>query len=392
MATRIQALGLTEQEFRGARFAVAPRRPGRVQRSALPHPARRRAPHPRRVPGGGRRRPHHQHLQRHSRIAGGLRARRPGGRDQRGGGPGGAAGGRRRHLQGPFPASLRGRVDRPHAHHPLPLPRRGGSRLPVPRLRRDRRGLPPPDRGPRGRGCRRAAGRDRLRHPHPEGLPPRTPGLLRVGRPAPAPDDLGDGSRTAAAAPCPARPSRPSGTRWSRRPGLLSIGVNCSLGPADMRAYVEDLARLAPGVRHLPSERRAAERARPLRGDPGRGLLRPRPVRAGGSAQHGRWLLRNDAEAHPGPGRIGVGGGPRGSRLQPWTSPATAVWNRWWFTGTRASSWSANGPTSPALAASRACSARATTKGPWRWRGSRSRAAPTSSTSTWTRGCSTRRP
>ncbi len=29
-------------------------------------------------------------------------------------------------------------------------------------------------------------------------------------------------------------------------PGLLSIGVNCSLGPADMRAYVEELARLAP--------------------------------------------------------------------------------------------------------------------------------------------------
>ena len=117
-------------------------------------------------------------------------------------------------------------------------------------------------------------------------------------------------------------PQRPHPVRPDRR-GLLVLGGAGAGAAQHRRQLLPRTGRYArlrggsgstrAGVRHLPSERRAAERARPLRGDPGRGLLRPRPVRAGGSAQHGRWLLRNDAEAHPGPGRIGVGGGPAGA-------------------------------------------------------------------------------
>ena len=38
---------------------------------------------------------------------------------------------------------------------------------------------------------------------------------------------------------------------------LLSVGINCALGPEMMRPYVEELSQIAPVYRQLLSERRA---------------------------------------------------------------------------------------------------------------------------------------
>ncbi len=50
---------------------------------------------------------------------------------------------------------------------------------------------------------------------------------------------------------------------------LLSVGINCALGPKEMRPYIEELSRLAPVLRQRLSERRPAERLRRLRRDAG---------------------------------------------------------------------------------------------------------------------------
>ena len=80
----------------------------------------------------------------------------------------------------------------------------------------------------------------------------------------------------------------------------LSIGLNCALGPAALRPYVQELARDRAGAGEHPSQCRAPQRIRPIRRDAredGGGAPRVRGARAG---EPGRRLLRNDAGPHPG--------------------------------------------------------------------------------------------
>ncbi len=60
----------------------------------------------------------------------------------------------------------------------------------------------------------------------------------------------------------------------------VDVGLNCALGAAEMRPYIEELARVAdPHVMRL-SERRPAERIRRVRRDAGRDGRAPARVRA----------------------------------------------------------------------------------------------------------------
>ena len=85
----------------------------------------------------------------------------------------------------------------------------------------------------------------------------------------------------------------------------LSVGLNCALGGAEMRPYVQGAvgARRHPGVR-LP-QRRTAQRARLLRRDARADRGDPRRVRTSRLRQHRRWLLRHDARPHRGDRRSG---------------------------------------------------------------------------------------
>ena len=81
-------------------------------------------------------------------------------------------------------------------------------------------------------------------------------------------------------------------------PELLSVGLNCALGSAQMRPFIEELSGRGPGLHEPLPQRRAPERARRLRrgagvhGRAGAGLRRGRPP------QPRRRLLRDDARAH----------------------------------------------------------------------------------------------
>ena len=90
---------------------------------------------------------------------------------------------------------------------------------------------------------------------------------------------------------------------------LLSIGLNCALGPKEMRPYIEELNRIAPiYVSCYPN----AGLPEPLSSD---GLSRdardagPADPRMGGAglAQHRGRLLRHDSRAHPGHRGRGAG-------------------------------------------------------------------------------------
>ena len=59
----------------------------------------------------------------------------------------------------------------------------------------------------------------------------------------------------------------------------LVVGVNCSLGAAQMRPFVEDLAEVGPDLGRLLPERGPAERARPPRRAARGHEPRPRRVR-----------------------------------------------------------------------------------------------------------------
>ena len=74
MGTAVQARRLTEEQFRGERFADHARDLGRRHRPAEPDAARRRRRRPPRVPGGRRRHRVDEHVHRHAGLAGRLRA------------------------------------------------------------------------------------------------------------------------------------------------------------------------------------------------------------------------------------------------------------------------------------------------------------------------------
>ena len=91
-----------------------------------------------------------------------------------------------------------------------------------------------------------------------------------------------------------------------RHASPLSIGLNCALGAAELRQYVDVLRRHRRLLRQHASERGSAECVRRIRriarahgGD-------RRRVRALRARESGRWLLRHDAGAHQGDRRCGA--------------------------------------------------------------------------------------
>ena len=168
MGTLLQRHAFSEADFRGAALRGSrPRRPRR-QRPPVPHPARRRARGPSRLPRRGRRHREHQLLHRDPDRAGRLQPRAPRARDQRGGRPTGPRG--RRRSGGPRrPPTVRRRLPGPHQPHGLPQPGRQRS-CRAQRVLRGARGRVPRGRRRSGRGRRGPpARRDRLRHPQRQG-------------------------------------------------------------------------------------------------------------------------------------------------------------------------------------------------------------------------------
>ena len=83
-----------------------------------------------------------------------------------------------------------------------------------------------------------------------------------------------------------------------RHASPVSVGLNCALGAEQMRAHI---AEHGAGLRHADlrlSERRPAERVRPLSREPRGHGAASRRVRRHRPHQHRRRLLRHDARAH----------------------------------------------------------------------------------------------
>ena len=80
---------------------------------------------------------------------------------------------------------------------------------------------------------------------------------------------------------------------------LLSVGINCALGPKEMRPHIEELSGPGALLRERLPERRPAERLRRLRRDARLDGREPRRVGARRLPQRGGRLLRHDARAHP---------------------------------------------------------------------------------------------
>ena len=108
----------------------------------------------------------------------------------------------------------------------------------------------------------------------------------------------------------------------------LIVGVNCSLGAAQMRPYVENLSRVARDVRLVPPERRPAERARPARRAAGRHEPVARRVRARRPREPRGRLLRHDARARPGDPGCGRRSGPEAPAAETRRRRASRGWSR----------------------------------------------------------------
>jgi 5-methyltetrahydrofolate--homocysteine methyltransferase len=216
----------------------------------------------------------------------------------------------------------------------------------------------------------------------------RRPSTPRAAR---SPDASPPPSPTPAAAPSPARPSTPSGPpSCHARPAC--VGINCALGARDMRPYVEALS----AHRHLPRlllpQRRPPQRVRPATtSHPSHMAAHPGPVRPGGLAQRRRRLLRHSPRAHPRHRR-------RRRRAPTTTARAPQPLDRR-FSGLESFvmrpeiTFSMVGERTNVTGSARF--ARLIRSGDYdaavEVAASRSRAAPTSSTSTWTRASSTPR-
>ena len=176
----------------------------------------------------------------------------------------------------------------------------------------------------------------------------------------------------------------------------FTIGLNCALGAREMRAHLAEIGarRRYVGLR-LP-QCRPAQRIRPLRREPrlhGRTRQASSPrVRPG---QRRRRLLRHDTPDHIRRHRRSASRGiaPRAGCRAIAPTPAAVRAGTLRADGRiSASSTSASAPTSPAPPVSASSIKRGrlsrlrSTSPAIRWR-----AAPRSSTSTWTRACSTRR-
>ncbi len=212
MGTMIQRHGLTEADYRGERFARAPEGPPGQQRHPGAHPPRRHRRHPRGLSRSGRRHHRDQHLHQHAGRPGRLRPRGDRARAEprrRAPRPGG---GRRLHRETPGPTALRRRVHRPDEPHPAPVARRRTTRASAPSTSTQLRAA----YAEQVRGSATAASTCLLVETIFDTLNAKA-ALFAIEevfeeRGARLPrHDLGDHHRQAAAAPCRARRSTPSG-------------------------------------------------------------------------------------------------------------------------------------------------------------------------------------
>ncbi len=79
---------------------------------------------------------------------------------------------------------------------------------------------------------------------------------------------------------------------------MLSVGMNCALGPDVMRPHLEALQQVAPTAHQLPSQRRLAQRHGPVRPRPRRHGDHARRVCRARLGEHSRRLLRHGSRAH----------------------------------------------------------------------------------------------
>ena len=211
-----------------------------------------------------------------------------------------------------------------------------------------------------------------------------------------AADDLGHDHR-------PQRPHAvgPDGRgllgRRSRTRGRSRVGINCALGAREMRPYLADLARIADVLRQLLPERRAAQRLRRVRRAAGRdGRAAPRVRRRAASSTSSAAAAARRPITSARSRRPSTASRPRAARAPAARRGAPARSH-----ATPASSRSPSGPTATSTmigertnvtgsARFRAADQGGRLRGRGRrWRSTRCAAAPTSSTSTWTRACST---
>ena len=187
------------------------------------------------------------------------------------------------------------------------------------------------------------------------------------------------------------RRRRRSGTRSGTREPLF-VGLNCALGGAQLRPYVEELARVADTYVCAYPERRAPQRLRRVRRGAAADRRHPARVRRGGARQHRRRLLRHHARAHPPAARGDRGGARRAARgraageVPALRARAAQHRRRQPVRQRRRAHQRHRLGQVPQADRGRRLRARRS-----RWRASRSRAARRSSTSTWTRACSIRR-
>ena len=256
MGTMIQRHKLGEADYRGERFKDHPKRPEGQRRPAAADAARGHRDDPRGAtcapaPTSSRPTPSARprwrrttttsaHLAREMNVAGARLAREACAKFTSADKPRFVAG-----ALGPTPktASISPDVNDPAARNVT--------------FDRAARCLSRAGRGP-GRGrLRPAPGRDHLRHAQRQGGAVRHRRADGSKRRAAAGDHLAAPSPTPPAASCRARPC---GAFWHsvRHARPLAIGLNCALGAALMRPYVEELARRSPATRSSAATRTPA--------------------------------------------------------------------------------------------------------------------------------------
>ena len=281
--------------------------PGRAVRRLRPRPQGRLGPvvadpaghHPRNppcLPRRRRRRDRHQHVHRHQHLPGRLRA--PGHllRAQPGRGHDRPRGGRRR--QHPGTAPIRRGSPRADEQDGLDLPGRQRPRQAQRHLRRTGGVLPRAGQRRHRRGRGPAPDRDDLRHPQREGRDLRRRDAVRGARPTLAGDRVRHHHRR----------ERPHPVRSGDR-GVL--GLDPPRPTARRRPQLRPRRRRHAALRRralprrgllrlLLPQRRAAQRVRRVRRDPGADGVGARRVRRERSGEPARWLLRHHRAAHQG--------------------------------------------------------------------------------------------
>ena len=195
------------------------------------------------------------------------------------------------------PPPLRRRRARPHQPHRVAVARRQQPRLSRRNLRRVAGRLRRADTRPHRRRRRPHSDRNDLRHAERQGGHLRLRGDLRRARKPAAADDLGHDHR-----PLGTHALRPNADRF------LALGPPCAPlhHRPQLRPRSERDARTSGGdfrrgryARLRLSQRRPAQRLRPVRREPRDDGGRDRPLRPRRARQHRRRLLRLDARPHP---------------------------------------------------------------------------------------------